>query len=86
MENKNQPAFPKSWSKLIGKEMFIEGQVFGNKSIDRTKVIVIALRYGHGYITSLDGGPKYKSIQLLVKNEQMKRARWTLGYKGQKTK
>lgn len=74
--------FPKSFTEMIGKEYSFDGNIFSSKKIPKTKMTVLGLKWGYGYIidTSNQLNEKYPIIHLKVKNESMKRARWTKGF------
>jgi len=79
---KNQKEFPKEFTDLVGKEWKLDGNIFSTKKqIKPTTFKVLKLRWGASHIVDMNTlKDKHPTIQLLVKNKNMQRSRWTKGF------
>ncbi len=70
---------PKSFADLIGTEQKFSGPLFGrNKEIKPTKFSVIDVRFGSAVIIDMETlEDKHPTVELLLKNADMKQARWS---------
>ncbi len=72
---------PKSWTDMIGTDVKMQGGIFSGKvSIEPTVFSVLDVRWGGSTIVNMKTKEEWPSVQLLVKNETMKRSRWTKSF------
>lgn len=75
---------PKAIQDLVGTRQTFEGGLFSNnKSIEATEFEILKWRWGSGYFIDINNPvncPKRPTVQFLVKNESMKRSRWTRSF------
>ena len=77
---------PNYIEKQLGKILQFQGCVFSGKSLDPFNARVYDWKWADCYIKNLDTGEKFEAYQLLIKNDDMKQARWTKPFKGEKLK
>lgn len=65
--------------KTIGDEMEASGSIFGRKKIQPTKFKIIDVRLGNTLL-NMKTGKRTQGIQLLLKNDDMKKAKWSVSF------
>lgn len=72
----------KKYEKLIGQELSIRGNVFSRKNkLEPTKFRVLNVRPSAATIYNMITRKEHKAYELLLKNSDMKRSRWSLPFK-----
>jgi hypothetical protein len=69
---------PKKYVALVGKKLILCGGIFSRKkSIQPQEFDIMDIRPSHSTIMDLETKNRYPAFELLVKNNQLPRARWT---------
>lgn len=73
---------PKEFKELIGTKQILGGGLFsGDKETTPQEFEILDWRFGTAQIANLETmEPLHPTVELLVKNETMKRSRWTRGF------
>jgi hypothetical protein len=77
---------PQKYLDEIGTESNFSGALFSRKELAEATYKILDVRFGHGFIVDMkklkSGEPcqKHPTIEFLIKNDSMPRARWTKGF------
>lgn len=76
--NTETEEMPAELRDLVGTKKLIRGGVFSRKkSIPEAEFDVLDIRWSAHVIMNIDSEKRYPAFELLVKNKEMNRARWT---------
>lgn len=69
---------PKQYTKLVGERHILRGGIFSRrKAIEEQEFDILDIRESSAIIMNIKTKKKFPAFELLVKNESMKKARWT---------
>lgn len=72
---------PERFTKMIGTEQRLGGPIFSSKEHINGTYKILKCRFGSGVIMDVDTLEElHPTVQLLVKNNSMKKSRWTNGF------
>lgn len=72
---------PEQYTSLVGTKKIFSGALFTKKPIEPTEFEILDIRHSSAWITDLKSGKSFNAFELLVKNENLKRAKWTRPFK-----
>jgi hypothetical protein len=72
---------PNNVIEMLHTSCLMSGNIFSKNPIEETEFIILSARFGQFVMEDKLTGKRHPTIQFLVKNEDMKRARWTCGFK-----
>lgn len=71
-------SIPKQYMKLVGQRQIMRGGLFSRKkAIEEQEFDILDIRESSATIMNMKTRKEFPAFELLVKNESMKRARWT---------
>ena len=71
-------SIPKQYMKLVGQRQIMRGGLFSRKkAIEEQDFDILDIRPSTATIMNMKTRKEFPAFELLVKNESMKRARWT---------
>lgn len=74
-------SIPKKHKDLVGTKQKLGGGLFSNKEVESAEYDVLDIRWGSAQIFDMKKmKPKHPTVEYLIKNETMKRSRWTKGF------
>lgn len=78
-ENKT---LPKSILDMIGQTMQFSGGIFSHRKFEKEfDAKILAARFGSAIIMDVKNRtPKHPTVEFLIKNDTMKKSRWTRGF------
>lgn len=68
---------PTHYKMMVGTRVRMEGAIFSRNPIPETEFDVIGVRWGSSQTLNTKTMKRYPTVEFLVKNNSMKRARWT---------
>lgn len=69
---------PEKYTELVGQRVIMAGSVFGNNEIEETEFDILDWRWGHSTVMNMkEMKERHPTVEYLVKNENMRRSRWT---------
>lgn len=79
---RNSRTLPQSILDMIGQTMQFSGGIFGHRKVEKEfDATILAARFGSAIIMDVKNRtPKHPTVEFLIKNDTMKRSRWTRGF------